>query len=170
MRVRGAAVMIGTSVALMLYGSPLGSQEQGLRGFLDEEVAAQRAREEAFRAVAEPDNLREYMRTISETPHHAGSPGSRRVAEYVLEQFAAWGLEVIIEEHDALMPMPVERLVELVEPERVRLQLEEPVIPEEPARGRVCARTVFRPEHDALMPPVMPMACRATTRTRRTAT
>ena len=128
-----SSVAIGTVLlGLTLVGPQLASQESGIRGFLSEEVAAQRQREETFRAIPEPDNLRKYMRIISADPHHAGSPGSRRVAEYVVEQFASWGLEAYIEEHDALMPFPIERIVELVEPQRIALQLEEPAIPEDP--------------------------------------
>lgn len=132
MRVRGSVVIGAVLLVLTLFGSQPASQESGMRGFLNEEVAAQRQREEAFRAIPEPDNLREYMRIISADPHHAGSPGSRRVADYVLERFASWGLEAYIEEHEALMPFPVERVVELVEPERIALQLEEPAVTEDP--------------------------------------
>ena len=122
-------------VAVALSGSPVRSQEVSLRGFLPGDVAAQRQREETFRAVSDPDRLREYMRVITEEPHHAGSPASREVAQYMVEQLSSWGLEVRIEEHEALMPMPTERLVEMVEPTSFRLGLEEPAIPEDKDSG-----------------------------------
>ena len=59
-----------------------------------------------FRAIPKPENLREYMRTIAAEPHHAGSPGSRKVAEYMLAQFKSWGLNASIEQFEALMPYP----------------------------------------------------------------
>ena len=122
-------------VAVALSGAPVTSQEAGIRGFLPADVAAQRAREETFRAVPDPDRLREYMRVITEEPHHAGSPASREVAQYMVEQLSSWGLEVRIEEHEALMPMPTERLVEMIEPTSFRLGLEEPAIAEDKDSG-----------------------------------
>ena len=88
-----------------------------IRGFIGASAAAEREAEETFRAVPKPDNLREYMRTISAEPHHAGSPASRKVADYVLAKFKSWGLDAKIEEFEALMPYPTERVVELVGPE-----------------------------------------------------
>jgi len=89
------------------------SQPAGLRGFTSASAAQQRDIEQKFRAVAKPENLREHMRVISAEPHHAGSPGSRKVAEYVLGQFKASGLDARIEEFEALMPYPTERSLEL---------------------------------------------------------
>jgi N-acetylated-alpha-linked acidic dipeptidase len=71
------------------------------------------------------------MHTISEEPHHAGGPGSKRVAEYILSKFKSWGLTAWIEEFEALMPMPRERALELVEPESYQAQLAEPAMVED---------------------------------------
>ena len=106
-----------------------------LRGFTSAGAAQQRDIEQKFRAVAKPENLREHMRVISAEPHHAGSPGSRKVAEYVLGQFKASGLDARIEEFEALMPYPTERSLELVAPERYVAELKEPVLPEDPDSG-----------------------------------
>ena len=72
------------------------------------------------------------MRATSGEPHHAGAPGSRRVADYVLEKFKSWGLEATIEEHEALMPFPRERALELVAPEKYTATLEEPQVDDDP--------------------------------------
>ena len=45
----------------------------------------------------------EYMLVMSEEPHHAGSPGARRVAEYALDKFRSWGLDAEIEEFEELI-------------------------------------------------------------------
>ena len=117
-----------TLAAVMLLAGPVArSQTQApIRGFFEHSAEAQREREERFRAIPKPENLREYMRVISEEPHHAGAPGSRKVAEYVLEKFKAWGLDAEIEEHEALMPFPTERVLELLGPESYKAKLEEP--------------------------------------------
>ena len=137
MSIRKSIFVTIVFAGVLSFGQIGSAQETGIRGFLDEEVNLQRQREEMFRSIPEPTNLREYMRIISESPHHAGAPGSRRVAEYILSQFASWGLEAYIEEYEALMPFPVERVVELIKPERIQLRLEEPAIPEDQDSGDI---------------------------------
>ena len=104
------------------------SQPSGIRGFTSAHAEGERQAEERFRAIPKPENLREYMRLISESPHHAGSPGSKKVAEYVLAQFKSWGLNASIEQFEALMPYPTERVVELVGPEHYTAKLKEPPV------------------------------------------
>ena len=110
----------------------LDAPSSNIRGFTTAAVDAQREREAAFRALPKPENLREYMKATSSEPHHAGGPGSRKVAEYILAKYKSWGLDAWIEEHEALMPMPTERVVELVGPETYRAKLEEPIVPGDP--------------------------------------
>jgi N-acetylated-alpha-linked acidic dipeptidase len=105
--------------------------EADLKGFLSDEVTAAREWEERFRAIPKTENLREYMRFITEEPHIAGLPGSKRVAEYVLSKFQSFGLNAWIEETQALMPLPTERYLELTAPESYVAKLEEPAIAED---------------------------------------
>ena len=116
-------------IVLLLGSSSVRSQTpSGLRGFTPAHAEAERQTEERFRAIPKPENLRQYMQVITENPHHAGSPASRKVAEYVLAQFKAWGLNASIEQFEALMPYPTKRVVELVEPERYQAKLQEPAV------------------------------------------
>ena len=118
---------------VVLCGSVASGQDAPpLRGFIGASADAERQVETRFRAVPSPDNLREYMRTIVAEPHHAGSPGSRKVADYVLGKFKAWGLNAQIEEFEALMPFPTERVLELVGPDRFVATLQEPPVEEDP--------------------------------------
>src|SRR5258708_34635186 len=87
----------------------LTAQDGAIRGFSPQRAAAERDLEKKFQAVPQPDRLREYMKTISEEPHHAGSANSKKVAEYILAKFKEWGLDARIEEFEALMPTPKER-------------------------------------------------------------
>ncbi len=114
----------------------LGSQPApSIRGFTTAHAAAEREREKEFQALPSPSLLRENMRAISAEPHHAGSAGSRKVADYILAKFKSWGLNASIEEFQALMPYPAERVVELVAPERYTAALKEPAVPEDPDSG-----------------------------------
>src|SRR5262249_23207277 len=106
-----------------------------LRGFAVQSSAAERALEAKFQAVPRPENARAYMRKITERPHHAGSPASRAVADYILSQEKSWGLDASIESFEAMMPYPTERVVEMVEPEHYSLKLAEPALPQDPSSG-----------------------------------
>ncbi len=71
------------------------------------------------------------MHYITEEPHIAGLPGSKRVADYVLAKFQSFGLNAWIEETQALMPLPTERHLELTAPESFVASLREPAIAED---------------------------------------
>ncbi|MBI3667748.1 MAG: M28 family metallopeptidase [Acidobacteria bacterium] len=87
--------------------------------------------EEKLRRIPQPERVREYLRFMSEEPHHAGSAGGRRVADYILKKYREWGLEAQIEEFETLLPTPVERSLELMEPEKFTAGLKEPAIAED---------------------------------------
>src|SRR5262245_57337885 len=112
--------------AFLLAPAAQSQQSPGIRGFTAASAASEREAERRFQAIPSPDNLREYMRTISEEPHYAGHPSSRKVADYILGKLKSWGLNASIEEFEALMPYPTERVVELVAPERYTAKLREP--------------------------------------------
>jgi N-acetylated-alpha-linked acidic dipeptidase len=126
MMLRRAALV--AAVTLLVPPAIHSQQEQGIRGFTSEAANAQRVRERQFRSVPDAARLREYMRAITEEPHHAGSPASRKVAEYVLDKFKSWGLDARIEQAEALMPFPVERRLELLGPQPFVASLKEPAV------------------------------------------
>jgi N-acetylated-alpha-linked acidic dipeptidase len=123
------ALLLLTSIASPAFAGE--SEDADIRGFLSDEAASAREWEEKYRAIPSASNLREYMRVITEEPHIAGLPGSKKVAEYILSKFKSWGLNAWIEETEALMPLPTERHVELLEPESYVARLREPPIVED---------------------------------------
>ena len=122
-------LFLTVSVILLVVQDTVGADS--LRGFSKEASKAQRALEEKIRRVPKAANLREYIRVMSEEPHHTGSEGGKRVAAYVLEKFEEWGLDASIEVFDGLMPTPRERRLELLEPEYFFATLKEPALPED---------------------------------------
>ena len=127
-----AAGSLAPLAALLLAPQVLTQSAPPIRGFSADHAVQQRKIEDQFRAVPKPENLREYMRVISAEPHHAGSPNSKKVAEYVLSQFKSFGLNASIEQFEALMPYPTERVVEMTAPVRYVAKLQEPAVPEDP--------------------------------------
>jgi len=108
---------------------------KALMGFSPSASQSEIEWEQKMRAIPKPDLLREYMKRLSAKPHHVGSDYDRNNAEWILSKFKEWGLDAHIENFDVLFPTPIERVLELVEPERFRAQLKEPVIAEDPNSG-----------------------------------
>ena len=57
---------------------------------------------------------------LSGQPHHLGSPGGRANAEWIRDQFRAWGWTADIEVFHVLFPVPKLRRLELLAPDAVR--------------------------------------------------
>jgi len=129
-RVLCAAVLLALLVPAAM--PRLAGQSPAIRGFTTDGLAAQRALEEKFRAVPDAARLRDYMKAMSAEPHVAGRPGSRKVAEYALEKFKSFGLNAAIEEHEAWMPWPIERRLEMVAPTGRAMLIQEPPVAGDP--------------------------------------
>ena len=71
------------------------------------------------------------MERMSARPHHAGSAGSKAVAEYILGEMKEWGLDAHLETFSALLPYPTSRSLEMIAPTRFRARLQEPAIPQD---------------------------------------
>ena len=125
------------AMTVIAIGAPisLSAQAAPIRGFPADALNERVRLETILRTTPDTALLRQYMLVMTEEPHHAGSPGSRAVAEFALGKFREWGLDAEIEEFEALMPMPVSRHVELLSPERYVLRLEEPELPEDKDSG-----------------------------------
>jgi len=123
-------VLAALALASVSIGQSQGAP--GIRGFTPSAAPSERELERRFQAIPQPANIRDYMQAISAEPHHAGSAGSRRVAEYIAGKFKSWGLNASIEEFEALMPYPSERSLELLEPRKYTAKLQEPPIDADP--------------------------------------
>ncbi len=128
---------LGSVLTLVTLGTAAlpARAQQPIRGIPDALLAAQMAREQAARAVPNADTLRNQLRILSEDPHEAGTERSRHVAELIRARFRSYGLDAQIEEFEALMPRPLSRTLELVEPEHYTAKLKEPAIPEDKDSG-----------------------------------
>ena len=105
-------------------------------GSLDAAAQQGQAWDARFRAIPEARNLEEYVRIMSARPHHLGSAYGKENAEWILARFKEWGWDAQIENYDVLFPTPKERSVEMVEPSRFRLTLEEPPVAVDPTSSQ----------------------------------
>ena len=119
---------------LLLASTP--DTDQTLSGYSSATSRTQRDWETKFRAVPEPQNLRDYMQRLSARPHHVGSPYDKDNAEWILAKFKEWGLDANIESFDVLFPTPKVRLVELVEPSKFTAKLQEPALAIDPTSNQ----------------------------------
>jgi N-acetylated-alpha-linked acidic dipeptidase len=103
-----------------------------MRGFKTKDIAAEQKLERQAQAVPDTVRLQQYVDFIAAQPHHAGSPRSKTVAEYILGMFKEWGLDARIEEFEALMPYPTVRQVEVISPKPSVAKLKEPAVPHDP--------------------------------------
>jgi N-acetylated-alpha-linked acidic dipeptidase len=106
--------------------------EQPFNGYSAGTSRSQRDWETKFRAVPEPQNLRDYMQRLAARPHHVGSPYDKDNAEWMLAKFKEWGLDANIETFYALFPTPKVRIVELLEPTKFTAKLQEPAVVVDP--------------------------------------
>ena len=106
-----------------------------LLGFDVARTAQERALEAKFDAALRRENLRDWMKRLSARPHHLGSPYDRTNAEFIAEQFRAWGYETRIEQFDVLFPTPRTRLLEMTEPQPFTARLAEPPLPQDATSG-----------------------------------
>jgi N-acetylated-alpha-linked acidic dipeptidase len=107
-----------------------------IRGFTADQSKTQHEREDKTTTIASAERIRIYMERMSATPHHAGSAGSKAVAEYALAQLKEWGLEARMEEFEALLPYPTTRSLEMIAPTHFRAQLKEPAFEDDKSTGQ----------------------------------
>ncbi len=117
---------------LLLICALPGLAQQSIRGFPPDDWSAQHDREDKAKAIPQAARIHIYMQRIASKPHHAGSPGSKAVADYLMAQLKDWHLDVHTEEFEALLPYPTVRVLEMTSPVKFRAQLKEPALAEDP--------------------------------------
>jgi N-acetylated-alpha-linked acidic dipeptidase len=122
-------------VVTLAMASLLFAQDQSFRGFLSTQNRSEAEVEKKARAIPDAELMAKYSDFIASEPHQAGSPRSKKVAEYIQSLLKEWGLSTEIETFDVLLPYPTVRRVEVLEPKRYEAKLKEPVVPEDPDSG-----------------------------------
>ena len=107
-----------------------------LRGYTPQDSANEVNWEQKFRAIPEPDRIRENMRRLSARPHHVGSPYDKDNAEWLLAQLKSYGLDAQIEQFSALFPTPKSRKLELLGGQPFTAKLQEPPLSVDPTSNQ----------------------------------
>jgi N-acetylated-alpha-linked acidic dipeptidase len=118
--------------AALLLAAPLllrPAADEAIRGFDPASQIEEIRWEQQARAIPEVARIRDGIQKLSSQAHMAGTPQSRETAEAILAQLQEYGLDAHIERFEALLPTPKTRLLEMIEPTRLRLKLDEPAVP-----------------------------------------
>jgi len=109
--------------------------DAALDGFTAQGSSAQRRWEDQFKRVPAPDSAREHLRILTAVPHVAGTKEDYDTAIYVRDKIRSYGIPAELKEYDVLLNYPAQpAVVELITPgRRLRLQVKEAVIPEDPS-------------------------------------
>lgn len=97
-------------------------------GFMPSTFADEHRWENRYLKLPKPAQCGRYLRRLTSEPHVAGTPGDRRVSEYIAGEFRRDGLETETVEYKVLLSYPKSVALELVEPEHVTLAHPEPPI------------------------------------------
>ena len=93
------------ALGVFLSSAPRRSAQNDIRGFSADEAQAQREREAKAHAIPDTERLRAYMERMAAEPHIAGSPPQRPSPTTLPGLLRSWGLEVAIEEFEALLAL-----------------------------------------------------------------
>jgi N-acetylated-alpha-linked acidic dipeptidase len=116
---RKAAASIAVFAVAVFAAVPSGVEGRtGIRGFAPSRVNAQRELEARLRRIPDADHAEGNLRRLTSEPHMAGTDGSRRVAEWLRDQYHSFGFSSEIVSYRAFIPHPVEVKLELLEPEK----------------------------------------------------
>ena len=105
-----------TVFLIVLYLSflsiPVDSQTaEGIRGFAPSRADAERQLEQKLQSIPTPDRAEANLRHLTSEPHMAGTDASRRVAEWLRDQYRSFGFDTEIVSYNVWLPLP--RLVQL---------------------------------------------------------
>jgi N-acetylated-alpha-linked acidic dipeptidase len=130
---------------------------EGITGFAPERVLAERQLEAKLKKIPDPDRAERNLRHLTSEPHMAGTEASRRVAEWLRDQYRSFGFEAEIVSYSVWMPQPREVKLELTKPTTKTLATPEPPIDVDKDtydRRAVAAFNAYSPSGDVTAPVV----------------
>jgi len=110
--------------------------QKNISGFTPASAAKELKTEQTFDASLSAAHIGETIKELSAFPHNLGSPGSKAVAEKILQKYKSYGLDAHIETFTVLYPTPKVRVLELTAPTRYSAILKEPALAEDATSGQ----------------------------------
>ena len=114
----------------------LAARTQTITGFSGNDVALQLQTEQKFDDQLNAAHIGSTIKQLSSKPHNLGSPGSKEVADTILNRYKSYGFDAHIETFTVLFPTPKTRLLEMTEPTAYKAVLKEPALKEDATSGQ----------------------------------
>ena len=109
------------------------TEASSLRGFTASRTAAEEQWETKFAQLPNAGRAEATLQRLTAEPHLAGTEASRRVAEYLRDEYRAAGLEAELAPYTAVLAYPGEILLQRTAPGSLRLGRPEEPVPGDPS-------------------------------------
>ncbi|MGA2564744.1 MAG: transferrin receptor-like dimerization domain-containing protein [Steroidobacteraceae bacterium] len=108
-------------------------------GFSAAHASDERALEQRFDSALDAADQRGWVQRMASEPNQVGSAHDKANAQFMLEQFRAWGWDAQIESFSVLYPTPKLVALQLIAPTRFTAKLHEPAVPGDRSSGNTAA-------------------------------
>ena len=114
------------------------SSAQQLTGYSTDDSSEQIKLEEKFRASIDPTRFKTHLKKLTEKPHVAGTPNNELVKDYMIDVMEKSGFDVKAYPYEVYLSTgPGESKIEVISPERIRINQKESVVKEDPYSSHV---------------------------------
>jgi N-acetylated-alpha-linked acidic dipeptidase len=121
---------------VLAFAAMANAQQKNITGFTDADNTKEVQTEKAFDAALSAAHIGETIKELSAFPHNLGSPGSKAVAEKILQKYKSYGMDAHIQTYTVLFPTPKTRVLELTSPTKYTAILKEPAVPGDATSGQ----------------------------------
>lgn len=123
-----AGLLVALTAGAGIGADRVGAREAaaaGMLGFSTQRAGQQRALEQRFDALLDPNDQRDWLEQLAAEPNHVGSPHDKANAEFMLARYLEWGWDARIERFDVLYPTPKKISLALLAPVNYKARLHE---------------------------------------------
>lgn len=112
------------------------AQQKTITGFTETSVTKQLTTEKQFDALLSSRRIGATLKELSAQPHHLGSPGSKAVAQKILQRLKSYGFDAQMQTYQVLFPTPKTRLLEMTGPVKYKAILKELPLKQDATSGQ----------------------------------
>src|SRR5580658_2405074 len=133
------AAVPGACFALASIVIAADTPSSSMLGFSVEHAGDERLLEQRFDSALNAADQRDWMLRMASDPNQVGSAHDRANAQFMLQQFRAWGWEADIETFSVLYPTPRHIALRMIAPTQFTAKLHEPAIKGDRTSGNTAA-------------------------------
>jgi N-acetylated-alpha-linked acidic dipeptidase len=135
------AVAVMPAACLALASVAIGDESAPppMLGFSPAHATDQRSLEQRFDSGLSAADQRDWMQRMASEPNQVGSAHDKANAQFMLEQFRAWGWEADIETFSVLYPTPKGIALQMTAPSQFTAKLREPALKADRTSGHTSA-------------------------------